>query len=1075
MSLEIDISLLNSYLSGALTFINNYKRDSYPLIISTKSLLPNSFHAVEGRRNYFPGSKLVGCATSEAMTSFARACFYAWEATGNVAWKNLGLDVIQSFTDYFFIESIPSTSQIWDSHWLCIAFGSTPTKGAQPTTTPPTDPFNYGNFDTSVNFTNGIGTLGTGSLLADVYKVYVGNLKFKNIYSPLIEGGTEYAIDYWVVNYSLEGVNYRVKPDGTRSQTTDAIGTIKLTTNFTGTAKVAWSDYSGGTLSAPISPRQGQGLIEPYPFWQACVKPDGRTILNTAFDTYWWGFDAFELAFKHTNINSWRNAANSFKFTAQQSMLIENLSYYHKKEQTSYPFRYPGTQAFTTNNGSNPAPTLTASREFTNNNQLGYLVLNMGSPVANSYPTLEFQNYIVQTQLTENVSIFVETSINVDTILEIKLSISQDLFDTSQEYIAYWKVTGNTVERNIDLTLNNFIRWGSSICWHPKIAEEPIFTYSGNGGSVTYRINQDFVFSDGTKPLLIDVTLVKGAGFAGFGLNNCNFSNFPPSIRYEVEGNLKMRIKDSNDAYWYCTLPSGDFVTFIGNWNQFTGTGTPGTGNIKEVVFEVDSGTARILCHYLVNDTNYTLETIPISTTVYRASLVSKARTAHTLKIGTFRPQNNPLDKIPYVPGAVPFTRNTIRVPKSGGGYETISDSWGQGMIYMGYLSPYHQYIWGNKLACDNQISMLTDSFTAYTNQSSSRLRGLPQQVFLAALWDSAAFATYGEKLPPLVKRMMGFLIPFIFDKISNISGNSYIYKLNIFSWKGADPNTNWFPYAARVMESTARYVYANPNDQKAKALITQYLQFLLDDYNYRGSIAPLTDIVPESRPQSNYNEPHAAALIGRCALWANLAGLNVSLTTDVLDICYRYIISQYVGTGTMTGSFAAGQPNFTHSSITYKEYFSFWHGEIVEFLALLVKYNDFISYPSLSTPGIYPSVEPTKITSVKEANFKSSIFRFSDGNRQSLLNRKTQANKEITLEYFNVSEDELEIFTEFYRIHGTTELFALPSDVPILQRFRLYGSTVLYWRIAQPISFDTVVANSNRGVFKFSITIICD
>jgi hypothetical protein len=1072
MPLEIDSALLNTYLSGALTFINNYKRDTYPLVISTRNLLPNSFHAVEGRRNYFPGSKVVGCATSEAMTSFARACFYAWEVTGNLSWKNLGLDVIQSFTDYFFIETIPSTTQIWDSHWLCIAFGSTPTKGAQPNTTPATDAFNYGNFDTNVTFTNGIGTLGTNSSLADVFKVYAGDLKYLNVYAPLLEGGIEYGIEYWVSNYSLEGINFRIYPDGTRSQTSDAIGTIKLTTNFSGTAKVAWADYSGGTISSPTSPRQGQGLIEPYPFWNGCSKPGGRTILNTAFDTYWWGVDAFELAYKNTNNIAWDNAAKSFKYTAQQAMLIENLSFYNKKEDTSYPFRYPGSQAFTTNNETNTKPTLSASRDTSNN----YLVLSMGTPVANSYPTMEFQNFVVQTQLDDNVSIFAEASINVSTILEIKLSTAQDLFDTSEEYIAYWNVLGDNVSRNITLNLNNFIRWGNTICWHPKIAEDPIFTYSGLGGSISQRINQDFNFGINTRPLFLEVNLSKNNGFAGFGLNNCNFNNTPPTIRYSLNGDVSLRVQDSNNAYWYCQLPSrgdGEFLTFIGDWSQFTGSGSPGSGNIKEVVFEINNGNARIIFHYLANDVNYIPETVPISKTVYKASLVSKVRAAHTLRIGTFRPINNKLDRIPYFPGAVPFTRNTVRIPKAGGGYETVVDSWGQGMLYMGYLSPYHQHVWGNIQARDNQIAILSDSFTAYTNQSTSQIRGLPQQVFLAALWDSAAFATYGEKLPPIVKKIMGFVLPFLFDKTTTVDSN--VYKLNTFSWRGSDPNTAWFPYAARVMESTARYIYVNPGDTKAKALINQYLQFLLDDYKFRGSIAPLTDIVPQTRPQSNYNEPHAAALIGRCALYANLAGLNAKLTTDILDICYRYLISQYVSSGNMLGSFAAGQPNFTHNSITYKEYFPFWHGEIIEFIALLIKYKDFIIYPTLSTPGIYPSIEPTKITNIKESTFKGSLFRFSDGNRQNLLNRKSQTNKEITFEYFNVTESELEIFTDFYKTHGTSELFALPDDVPLLQKYRLYGTTLLYWRLAKPISFQTVVANSNRGVFKFAITIVCD
>lgn len=1072
MALSIDSTLLLNRLYGALQFSNTYRRDSFPVLMSTRYLLPNSFHAIEGRRNYFPGSKTVGCATSEAQTSFARACFYAYEASGDVNWKNLGINILQGFIDYFFVDAVPTTSNTkWDSHWLCVAFGSTPTKGAQPNTTPVTLPFNYGNFDTSVTFTNGLGTLGTSSLLADVYKVYDGTLKYKNIYAPLLDGGTEYEIDYWVSNYSLAGTAYRVYPDGTRVTTTEAFGTIKLKTTFTGTLKVVWSDYSGGTVTAPTTPRQGQGLIEPYPFWQACQKPDGRTILNTAFDTYWWGYDAFELAYKHTNNITWRNAANAFKYTAQQAMLIENLSYYHKKENSSYPFSYPGTQAFTTNDGSNPAPTLTATRENTEVYQKGYLVLNMGEPVANSYPTLQFQNFINQTELNSNVSILVECAINVDTILEIKLSISQDVFDTNQEYTAYWKVTGNLVERNIEFTLNNFIRWGDSICWHPKIAEEPVFTFSGDGGTISHRYNQDFFFSDGTRPLFYDVTMSKEAGYAGFGLNNCNFSNFPPTIRYALSGDVRIRIKDSNDAYWYCNLLArgdGEFMTFQGSWNKFTGTGSPGTGKIKEIVFEVMSGTARLVFHYLVNNPNYELEKIPVSTTVYRASIVSKVRQAHILKIGTFRPINNPLDKIPYTPGLVPFTRNTTRIPQ-GATFERLEDSWGQGIVYMGYLSPYHQYIWGDIAATNNQISMLLDSFTAYTNQSDDQIRGLPIQVFLAALWDSAPFLTYGEKIEASVKKIMGFVFPFIFDK--SVTLQSTPYKLNTFGWKGADPNTGWFPYAARVMESVARYCYVN-SDNRARSLVIQYLTFLRDDYNYRNSIRPLTDIPPELRPQSNYEEPHAAALIGRCALWANLSGIDPRLTTSILETTYNYINSQYIDTGTMAGSFAASQPTFTHLGTNYKEYFSFWHGEIIEYLALLIKYQDFIIYPTIAVSGVFPSITPTRITNVKEPPFKPSEFRFSDGNRQVLLNRKTQVGRSLTLNYDKANEEELEQFIEFYRIHGNSELFELPADVPILQRYRAYINEVNYWRITSEFDVETVVATKLNGCFNFTITI---
>lgn len=62
------------------------------------------------------------------------------------------------------------------------------------------------------------------------------------------------------------------------------------------------------------------------------------------------------------------------------------------------------------------------------------------------------------------------------------------------------------------------------------------------------------------------------------------------------------------------------------------------------------------------------------------------------------------------------------------------------------------------------------------------------------------------------------------------------------------------------------------------------------------------------------------------------------------------HIETQYVGTGTMGGSFSAGQPTYTESSIEYREYFVFWHGEIIEFLALLKKYKNDLTFPGPDT-----------------------------------------------------------------------------------------------------------------------------
>ena len=60
----------------------------------------------------------------------------------------------------------------------------------------------------------------------------------------------------------------------------------------------------------------------------------------------------------------------------------------------------------------------------------------------------------------------------------------------------------------------------------------------------------------------------------------------------------------------------------------------------------------------------------------------------------------------------------------------------------------------------------------------------------------------------------------------------------------------------------------------------------------------------------------------------------------------YRYIKSQYVDTGLMEGSFSKDQPSFTEGSNEYKEYFAFWHFEILESLAELQQLREQLVSP---------------------------------------------------------------------------------------------------------------------------------
>ena len=209
-----------------------------------------------------------------------------------------------------------------------------------------------------------------------------------------------------------------------------------------------------------------------------------------------------------------------------------------------------------------------------------------------------------------------------------------------------------------------------------------------------------------------------------------------------------------------------------------------------------------------------------------------------------------------------------------------------------------------------------------------------------------AAQAAYSTKNP---SNQFGSFAP-VFSWTYWDNGDFLANGINDFGWNGPDPNTAWAPYAFRVLESAAHAWFNDRLNTRLKQIVMQFLRYLDDDYLARESIAPITDFPADTAGRANYAEPHAASLIGRAALYANLAGGDPVVTFRVLKICFDYVESQYVAAGTMAGSFSAGQPVYSEGGVNYREYFVFWHAEIIEFLALLRKYKIDLTYPGAET-----------------------------------------------------------------------------------------------------------------------------
>jgi hypothetical protein len=135
---------------------------------------------------------------------------------------------------------------------------------------------------------------------------------------------------------------------------------------------------------------------------------------------------------------------------------------------------------------------------------------------------------------------------------------------------------------------------------------------------------------------------------------------------------------------------------------------------------------------------------------------------------------------------------------------------------------------------------------------------------------------------------------------------------LNQFGWAGADPNTSWGQYGYRPLEATAKTWYKNPRNTKAREIVMRFLSMMDSHYIRNNTNMPFTDFKPAAPPFVGYHDPAASALIGRAAIYANLAGGSPAVTYRVLTRTYRHLKSQYVSSGTMAGTWSAGQPTFS-------------------------------------------------------------------------------------------------------------------------------------------------------------------
>lgn len=920
------------FIEGLKGWISRYTRDAKPFIINSAGLMTNSFHDVLGRGAYFTFQS----ATTEGQFVAIRAAMYAFEVTGDEYWRQLAIQMAYAAIQFLYpIKPFPPVNwqtldenNISVAHWLC-------NLEAVPSKAPVADdPLNYGYFYLPVNFVNGVGQIpyGTptfGEKLSNVYRVIPMNeeLLWQNVYAfPRYNPGSAYEIDYWVTDVCLKGLIRRFYSDAQQPggrqplPTNEPVGLVKLTQPYTGQLKVIFSTYTGEIL-------QANDLYEPYPMWRK-LRP-GEAL--AAIDTFAWGYEAYKKLWEATGDEFWYRCMYYTGLTEVRAAQIENSSCWYKKYNAQDPFRHPGSQVIIA--PSNDTRTYAASRNFGGDKNLW---MRLDLTASNQpFPSVEIQNFAVQPAVDQNTVIQVEAACSQATVLEIVLSLSQSAFDFTKYYIARMPVVGGSAAQLRNFSNKEFIKWNPTTnIWNPFNADNPIYTYSGLNGEVSATVQTSVIA--GVPRDVFKIDLWGRGGFSGAGFVTRGIAPDLPGAQPKLPLTVFCKFDDVNDfgltikitingTDYYGDFPVGGF-DWVGKTitaNNLTLQGQednppPNDGVVTNI--EVQGlGTQRgVLWVWYVGGAP---EQLPSYAQVYKAAVVSKIKGAHTLWCGNFEAVGAPTNALRYIPGVNLFTLNIEN---------SAVDSWRGAVVMAGYTDPYHLVLTEQWDRLKNQLQFLTDSQDEYQKSSPNKINGLFYQGFILQFWDAIDF----------------------------VDNRGY----NVWTENTIDPNAEWCQYFTRPLHSVAKGWHllvlkgmgGTRYAKQSQRIVMRYLGYLFTFHRQRNSNQPPTNITVGRGAEVLYNEPATASLTLRAAIYANLAGGNRLITFGIIKAMYEYIKSQHVSTGTMSGSFAAGQPEFLGAdNILYRENFGFWSGEILESLAILYKYREQLRLPSCSSPLI--------------------------------------------------------------------------------------------------------------------------
>lgn len=897
------------------------------MLMNSDGLVVNAYHNAEGRGNYFPGSS----GTSEGQFLFIIGNLHAYQATGNPIAKEMAENALKSLLKVVYrnmpVPDVVTQLNIFAPHWLFnVKY-----------------PFDSSiiHYDRMANFTNGVGYL---TINPDKVRYVYGarstdsKLLWDNPYSPLTQGTA----------YPVASSEY-VAGQGMK---------VTLTSNFTGTLYVTHSTQTGPAVL----------VNEPFEAWPDWRKLDPGEIACAA-DVFVWAHRAFTLASQVLRNPTWAMAARATREQAAIAFDINDSRDWIKPSWAKSAFAIGSRFQYTTRV---PAPGYSV-------NQSGDVVINVPT-YGSGGAAVQYGNASVQDVYGANDVTQIEIGASSPLTVEVFID-PQQAYVEEQRYSAKLALAGGGVESK-SLTRADFLSNGVWASTGSETAGSVTNSAAGNykvaGGSGTSMIGTGTAKNSLGQMVMARILIQRGS---------YNAQQFDFAV---INGS---QIGDSSDASgvagWLANWTTVQLLKADGSvftsipLSEFQYGGPVSNGVTRSRLYENSStlnsqftewsgNTSTVKYVRFTNGT--TSETIqlygrplPAGSPVYTFGVTTDNLQAHTVTLRRVR-QTPPRD-VMYYPGAIPFTANFQGVPAQ------LID-W-RGPIYMGYQSPAMWAIIGQPGPAATDIQMLSDAQQQWRIQTGQTTLGPFAPVFIFDRPDAVQYGapnTFTWEGPDPNTRWGGYQyrpLPELTEAAAMLSGAAQTEAIrvaqNFIKWLAQDWAwlPNWAPWVdtfshmlehvaalaipvfskahvdewTRLINKTAA-VAVLPADtvppvlkaatRYARPLFTSPLEFPKP----RPAFGPPTDF-PKGPAEINYPEPHMAALIMRSVIQLDQILRPNGDASGQMQIEHRAVISKcmavldalWIEDGVMGGTFSQNPAGH--------EWYGFWHGEILDTLAL--------------------------------------------------------------------------------------------------------------------------------------------